>query len=182
MTTWFYFLREFFFNKLISQPSVYLLLRPRKFKRKNVQKKRYFRFYTACKLRYGQYGLKIMNPMRLTSQHVFRHKLFLKKGSRRSENTYRRVWFNIFPHIPLTRKVVGSRMGKGKGKLDTWVAQVAPGVIIFEFKNLRSGRAKYFLNQVSSKIPAKTQLINWENSQIPLVMNKSTFISYDSFL
>lgn len=159
-----------------------MLLRPRKFKHKNVQKNRYFRYYTSSRLQYGQYGLKIMNPMRLTNKHVFRHKLFLKKGSKRSENTYRRVWFNIFPHIPLTRKVTGSRMGKGKGKLATWVAQISPGVIIFEFKNLRSGRAKYFLKQVSSKIPAKTRLINLEESQIPLVINKSTFISFDSFL
>jgi ribosomal protein L16/L10AE len=73
-------------------------------------------------------------------------------------------------------------MGKGSGKLATWVAEISPGVIIFEFKNLRSGRAKYFLKQVSLKIPAKTRLINLEESQIPLVINKSTFISYDSFL
>ena len=159
-----------------------MLLRPRRFKRKNVQKGRRFQHYTSCRLQYGQYGLKVLNPARLTNTHVFRHKLFLKKGARRSENTYRRAWFNIFPHIPLTRKVTGSRMGKGSGKLATWVAEIAPGVIIFEFKNLRSGRAKYFLKQVSQKIPAKTRLINLEESQIPLVVNKSTFISYDSFL
>lgn len=172
----------FFLRVKIFRARVPLLFRPRRFKHKNVQKNRRFRFYTCCKLQYGQYGLKIMHPMRLTNSHVFRHKLFLKKGSRRSEDTYRRVWFNIFPHIPLTRKVAGSRMGKGKGKLDTWVAQVSPGVIIFEFKNLRSGRAKYFLKQIALKIPTKSRLINWEKSQIPLAVNKSTFISYDSFL
>jgi ribosomal protein L16/L10AE len=48
---------------------------------------------------------------------MFRLKLFLKKAARKTDKTLRRVWVNTFPHIPLTKKVIGSRMGKGKGKL-----------------------------------------------------------------
>ena len=48
---------------------------------------------------------------------MFRYKLFLKKAARRTDKTLRKVWFYVFPHLPITRKVAGSRMGKGKGKL-----------------------------------------------------------------
>lgn len=158
-----------------------LVLRPRKFKFKNVQKNRYFRYYTQSRLQYGQYGLKLLQPMRLTNRHIFRHKLLVKKGSKRSERTYRKMWFNAFPHTPLTRKPEGSRMGKGKGKLSTWVAQINPGVIIVEFKNLRSGRAKYYLKQLAFKLRAKSRVLNISRRQIPLISHKGTFISFDSF-
>ena len=62
----------------------------------------------------------LVKPLRINSKKIFRIKLFLKKGSRKSDNTRRRVWFNAFPHLPLTKKVVGARMGKGKGKLSIW--------------------------------------------------------------
>jgi large subunit ribosomal protein L16 len=161
---------------------ILLLLCPRKFKFKNVQKNRYFRYYRKSSLQYGQYGIKVLQPFRLTNRHIFRHKLFVKKASKRSEKTYRKMWFNAFPHTPLTKKPEGSRMGKGKGKLATWVAQVNAGVIIVEFKNVRSGRAKYYLKQLAFKLRVKSRILNINNKKIPLVSNKQTYISFDSFL
>ena len=97
-----------------------MLLRPRKFKYKNIFKRRSLRTPKSrysFKLKYGDLGLLILQPLRLNSKHIFRQKLLLKRGSRKYDITKRKVWFNIFPHVPLSRKVSGSRMGKGTGKL-----------------------------------------------------------------
>lgn len=66
---------------------------------------------------FGHSGLLITKPLFINSKKMFRLKIFLKKSSRKTDKTSRRVWVNTFPHIPLTKKVIGSRMGKGKGKL-----------------------------------------------------------------
>jgi large subunit ribosomal protein L16 len=94
-----------------------LLLRPRKFQYKNLHKHRRVINAKINKLTYGQYGLRILQPLWVNNKQIFRYKLFLKKAAKRSDKTSRKVWFNLFPHLPLTRKVEGSRMGKGKGKL-----------------------------------------------------------------
>ena len=95
-----------------------MVLQPRKFKYKSRQKKRNLRLNQLKKtLNFGQVGLVLLRPLRLNSRKIFRIKLFLKKASKRSDKTRRKVWINVFPHLPLTKKVIGSRMGKGKGKL-----------------------------------------------------------------
>jgi large subunit ribosomal protein L16 len=95
-----------------------LLLRPRKFTYKNIQKRRSLNKLVNKKLTYGNVGLLLTQPLRVNSRQIFRYKLFLKKASRKKDKTLRMLWFNAFPHLPVTRKVLGSRMGKGKGKLD----------------------------------------------------------------
>jgi large subunit ribosomal protein L16 len=100
-----------------------MLLRPRKINYKNSHKKRSYKKLKSklplnSKLIYGQFGLKNLNPnFILYNKHLFKLKIFLKKSVRRSNITNRYLWVNIFPHIPVTKKVIGSRMGKGKGKL-----------------------------------------------------------------
>ena len=95
-----------------------MVLQPRKFKYKLKQKIRTKPvFFRRAKLNFGQGGLILTKPLRLNSKNIFRLKLFIKKAARRSDNTKRRVWLNAFPHLPLTKKIIGARMGKGKGKL-----------------------------------------------------------------
>lgn len=156
-------------------------LRPRKFKYKNIHKRRFFRFSNlkVNKLTYGQLGLVLLQPLRLNSKQIFRYKLFFKKASRRSDKTLRFVWFNLFPHIPLSRKVEGSRMGKGKGKLAGWSTELPAGLTVFEFKNLRYGRAAYFCKQVSHKIPAKVRLVRKLNKNISSTWNLNKKFAYD---
>ena len=95
-----------------------MILQPRKFKYKLRQKVRSMPIFSRkLKLNFGQAGLVLLKPLRFNSKHIFRLKLFIKKAARRSDNTKRKVWFNAFPHLPLTKKIIGARMGKGKGKL-----------------------------------------------------------------
>ena len=95
-----------------------MVLTPRKFKFKSRHKiRRFAQAPKTSELSFGQCGLRLLSPTRINSKSLFRLKLFLKKSSRKSDNTGRKLWFNAFPHLPLTKKSVGSRMGKGKGKL-----------------------------------------------------------------
>jgi ribosomal protein L16/L10AE len=81
--------------------------------------------------------------------------------------------------MPISRKVAGSRMGKGKGKLAGWSTELPSGIMMFEFKNLRFGRFMYFINQVNSRIPSKTMVILNHRNKIQLPLNKSKMINYD---
>ena len=158
-----------------------MLLRPRKFAHKTLFKRRKIVSFKKSKLNYGQYGLRILQPLWVNNKQIFRYKLLLKKASKRSDKTSRKVWFNLFPHLPLTRKVEGSRMGKGKGKLAGWVAQLSPGTTMFEFKNLRTGRAYYYYEQVAHRLPVKSTFIKKISIKIPTILSSTRKVSYECF-
>ena len=96
---------------------VFMMLQPRKFKFKNRQKGRTVRGWAGSKLTYGDCGLLALQPLRMSAKKIFRLKVFLKRAVKKPDITKRKVWFNVFPHVPLTKKSKGMRMGKGAGKL-----------------------------------------------------------------
>ena len=134
-------------------------MRPRKFNFKKMFKRRSVPVSKNSTLNYGEMGLQILQPLRLHAKRMFRLKLFLKRSSRKVDKTRRQVWFNLFPHLPLTKKVKGSRMGKGSGKPKLWVTCLPSGLTIFEFRNLRYGRFLYFAQQVTHKLPVPTKTL-----------------------
>lgn len=136
-----------------------MLLQPRKFKRKSWQKRRNFKSWTSRALVYGTSGLRIQQSMRMSAKQIYRMKLFLKRAIRKSDRTQRYMWFTAFPHIPLTKKGKGLRMGKGAGKLSSWCVQLRPGTVLVEFKHLRYGRIMYFFRQVAFKSPVDVHLL-----------------------
>lgn len=137
-----------------------MLLRPRKFNFKNRHKSRsLFSFPKNSGLLYGQQGLQLLQPMNISGKNLFRIKIFIKKGARRTDKTSRRVWLSAFPHLPLTKKVSGSRMGKGKGKLAGWYGKLPSGINLVEYRNLRNGRGSYFLRQVKFRLPVQSRLV-----------------------
>jgi len=138
-----------------------LNLKPKTFHYKKKQKQRSCLQHrnNVKSLLFGNFGLFLLAPVQLTSNQVFRFKLFLKRAFRKVDRTRRFVWFNAFPHLPLTRKPKGVRMGKGKGKLEAWVTNVRAGTILIEFQNLRKGRASYFSKQMTSKLGTPTSFI-----------------------
>ena len=159
-----------------------MLLSPRKFNYKNRFKRRSFWKHPKNNpLSYLDQGLQILQPLRLNNKHIFRIKLFLKKSARRSDKTSRKVWFNLFPHLPLSKKVAGSRMGKGTGKLSAWVVELPAGINIFEFKNLRYGRSVYFINQIKHKLPVLARRVyscNMKKINLNLKPSQSVYITY----
>jgi ribosomal protein L16/L10AE len=139
-----------------------MLLRPRKFAHKNTFKKRTLAppISSKYKLAFGNQCLVLSGGVILTAQKMFRLNLLIKKSARRSDKTSRKLWFNSFPHLPLTKKVLGSRMGKGKGKQTSWFTLLRAGNSLFECKNIRIGRFNYFSKQVASRIGVKCILIS----------------------
>nr|APW82420.1 rpl16 [Laurentiella strenua] len=149
------------------------------YKRKQKNRKFYtFKNPAHCEnLKYGSAGLRILNVVHLSAKHIFRLKLFLKKASRKSDYTKRFVWFNAFPHLPITKKPTGTRMGKGKGKLDRWYSTVYPGIMLVEFRNLRYGRSLYFFKQLTHKLGVCTKFCcnTAKFLPFPLSLSKRTF-------
>ena len=117
----------------------------------------------------------------LSSKQIFRLKIFLKKAVKRSDYTKRKIWFNIFPHLPLSKKTKGMRMGKGNGKLSTWFIKIKGGRVILEFKNLRLGRAEHFLKQVSHKLPVRTVTILKKTKYLQIPNTRNLGVTVRSF-
>jgi large subunit ribosomal protein L16 len=137
-----------------------LQLQPKNFKSKKKQKTRKFlQFSNNYFLKFGHMGLLLLQSIILTATHLSKFKFFLKKASKKNDKTKRKLWFNLFPHLPLSKKAANVRMGKGKGKLKTWYTRIKGGSLLVEYKNLRYGRCVYFFNQISYRLGIKTSKI-----------------------
>ena len=172
-----------------------MLLRPRKSLFKNLQKKRSLKTFKNLKrsslgsnsfkekkLIYGQFGLKNLTPnFLLYNKYLFRVKLFLKKTVRRSNITNRKMWIKVFPHLPITKKVIGSRMGKGKGKSSDWAAKIPSECIFIELRNVRPGRSKHFFSQIVYKLPGKHTFVSKYTHYNKLTTFSSVSYQHNSF-
>ena len=159
-----------------------MLLQPRNFNSKKKQKDRRFRhFNNTFNLNFGTIGLLTLKPFQLTAGQVFRLKLLLKRSIKKSDKTRRSIWFYSFPHLPLSKKPVGLRMGKGKGKLECWFTNIRGGTILFEFKNLRFGRAVFFIKQIQHKLGSKMVLHSKSSKYYTLPINQSQTFKIKSF-
>jgi large subunit ribosomal protein L16 len=114
----------------------------------------------------------------LTASQLFRFKLFLKRAIKKSDKTRRFSWFLAFPHLPLTKKPNGIRMGKGKGKLECWFTNISGGSILLEFKNLRKGRSDFFMKQMTHKLGIPTKFIYTNNQYFKYPLNNSKNIFF----
>lgn len=133
-----------------------MLLQPRKFTWKTKQKSRRCRTFRRASLSYGECGLRLLQPYRVSAKRIFRFKIFLKRATKKPDLTRRSLWVNLFPHLPLTKKTKGMRMGKGIGKLSAWFTQLNGGTFVVEFYNLRRGRSRYFAKQIAYKLPVSS--------------------------
>lgn len=159
-----------------------MVLQPKKIKHKSIHKGRYSRANLArFALNFGSVGLMLIRPLQISSQRIFRLRLFIKKAAKRSDYTLRKVWLNAFPHLPLTKKAIGSRMGKAKGKLSVWYAQLYPGMVLIEFKNLRFGRSVYYTSQLQSRIKGNVKIVYRDSVRIGLPLSKSKKMTVQSF-
>ena len=113
---------------------------------------------TACRcnlLNYGAFGLKALQPERIISKQIEAARVALTRHMKRQG----KVWTRIFPNIPVSKKPVEVRMGKGKGSPEYWACRVKPGRILFEVDGVSEDVAKIALYKASSKLPIKTKFI-----------------------
>jgi large subunit ribosomal protein L16 len=106
-------------------------------------------------LNFGSFGLKAMQPERLTARQIESARRAITRAMKRAG----RVWIRIFPDVPVSTKPAEVRMGSGKGSPEFWVARVAPGRIMFEVDGVTQALAREALTLGAAKLPIKTKFI-----------------------
>ena len=132
------------------------MLQPSKTKFRKQHKGRiHGKSYSGSKLNFGSYGLKAHSPGRISARQIEAARRAITKEMKREG----RVWIRIFPDVPVTKKPIEVRMGKGKGNVEFWVSRVHPGRIIFEVDGVSEEVARVALYKASTKLPIKTKFV-----------------------
>ncbi|MEE8448267.1 MAG: 50S ribosomal protein L16 [Thermodesulfobacteriota bacterium] len=132
------------------------MLEPKKVKYRKRQKGRNRgTAYRGSSLTFGDFGLKALEPYRLTARQIEAARVALTRHIKRSG----RVWIRVFPDKPITTKPAETRMGKGKGNPSGWVAVVKPGRILYEMEGVAEEVAREALRLASHKLPIATKVV-----------------------
>ncbi|MGE0210952.1 MAG: 50S ribosomal protein L16 [Parvibaculaceae bacterium] len=110
---------------------------------------------SGTSLTFGTFGLKAMEPERLTARQIEAARRALTRNMKRAG----RVWIRIFPDVPVTKKPTEVRMGSGKGAPEFWAARVKPGRILFEIDGVSRTLAEESLRLAAAKLPIKTRFV-----------------------
>ncbi len=106
-------------------------------------------------LNFGEFGLKAMEPERVTARQIEAARRALTRHMKRAG----RVWIRVFPDVPVSKKPIEVRMGKGKGAPEWWITRVAPGRIMFEIDGVPEGLAREAFSLAAAKLPIKTRFV-----------------------
>jgi len=132
------------------------MLMPKKVKFRKMQKGRMTgKAYRGCEVSFGEYGLKALEPAWITNRQIEAGRIAITRHVKRGC----KVWIRIFPDKPLTKKPAETRMGKGKGSPESWVAVVRPGRIIYEMSGVSEEVAREALRLASHKLPIATKFV-----------------------
>jgi len=112
-------------------------------------------------LAFGEYGLQALEPCWIEARQIESARIALTRYMKRGG----KVWIRIFPDKPVTSKPAETRMGKGKGAVDHWIAVVKPGRIIFEISGVREEIAKEAVRLAGNKLPIATRFITKGESE-----------------
>ena len=105
---------------------------------------------------FGTYGLKALEPGWITSRQIEAARIVLSRSIKKTG----RVWIRIFPHKAITKKPAETRMGKGKGSPEYWVAVIKPGRILFEIDGLDFDESQEAFRKCSNKLPLKAKMVS----------------------
>ncbi len=106
----------------------------------------------ANKVSFGEYGLKATTSGRMTSRQIEAGRRALTRHIRRGG----KIWIRIFPDVPVTKKPLESRQGKGKGNVEYWVAKIQPGRMLYEMEGVNEDLAREAFRRAASKLPVQT--------------------------
>jgi large subunit ribosomal protein L16 len=139
------------------------MLAPKKIKyRKQMRGRRSGLAWTGSEINFGDYGLIALEDAWLTSRQIEAARIAITRHMKRVG----KVWIRIFPDKPVTKKPAETRMGKGKGAPEYWVAVVQPGRILFELEGVDLKTAKEAMRLAAHKLPIKTRFIGREGVEI----------------
>ncbi|HDT12434.1 MAG TPA: 50S ribosomal protein L16 [Candidatus Marinimicrobia bacterium] len=132
------------------------MLMPRKVKfRRQHRGRRTGVSFRGAEVSYGDFGLKALEASWITSRQIESARVAISRVVRK----HGKMWIRIFPHKPVSKKPLETRMGKGKGGPEFWVAVVKPGRIMFEVEGVTEEMAKRAFRLASNKLPIKTKMV-----------------------
>ena len=132
------------------------MLQPKKVKyRKRMKGRLRGKAHLGSKVQFGEFGLKAMEPGRISNRQIEAARIaitrYIKRGGK--------VWIRIFPDTPFTKKPAETRMGKGKGALEGWVARVKPGRVLYEMEGVTEDVAREAMRLASHKLSIRTKFV-----------------------
>ena len=138
------------------------MLMPKRVKRRRVHRGRMTGKCTrGNKLAYGEYGIVSLEPCQIKANQIEAARIamtrYIKRGGK--------VWIDIFPDTPVTKKPAETRMGSGKGSPEYWVAKVKPGRVLFELAEVNEEIAREALRLAGHKLPCKVKFIKRESNE-----------------
>ena len=109
-------------------------------------------------LSFGDFGIQSLSRGRMTSQQIEAARVAMTRSLKRKGM----VWIRVFPHKPVTKKPAETRMGKGKGAVDRWVAVIKPGTMLFEIAGCSPTAAREALRLADTKLPFRCRFVSRE--------------------
>ena len=135
------------------------MLMPKRVKYRKVHRgRRKGKAYRGSAVNFGDFGLKSLECGWITSRQIEACRVAISRKTKRDGKS----WIRIFPDKPVTKKPLETRMGKGKGAPEGWVAVVRPGTMMFEMAGVKSDIAKEALRLAAQKLPVQTRFVEIE--------------------
>ena len=132
------------------------MLAPKRVRRRKTHKGRMRgKAHRGSKVSFGEYGLQALEPTWITNRQIESARVAMTRHIKRGG----KVWIRIFPDKPITQKPAETRMGKGKGNPEKWVAVVKPGRIMFELEGVPEDVAKRAMELAAAKLPIKCKFV-----------------------
>ena len=139
------------------------MLLPKRVKHRRVHRGRMTgKAYRGNKIAYGDFGLQACEPTWITSNQIEAARVAMTRYSKR----FGKVWIKIFPDKPISKKPLETRMGKGKGAPEYWVAVVKPGKVMFELGGVDESIAREAMRLAAAKLPIKCKFIKKEDQEV----------------
>ncbi len=138
------------------------MLSPKKVKYRKMQRGRMNgKAYGGWSVDFGEFALKALEPCWMTARQIEAARIamtrYIKRGGK--------IWIRVFPDKPITKKPAETRMGKGKGAPESWVAVVKPGRILFEIEGVSEEMAREAMRLAGRKLPLKTRFVTRAETQ-----------------
>jgi large subunit ribosomal protein L16 len=138
------------------------MMMPKKVKYRKQQRGRMAgKAWRGSDISYGEYGLKAMECAWITDRQIEAARVAMTRSIKRGG----KVWIRLFPDKPITKKPAETRMGKGKGAPEQWVAVVRPGKVLFEMEGVEPEAARAAMRLAAHKLPIPTKVVMRESGE-----------------
>jgi large subunit ribosomal protein L16 len=111
---------------------------------------------TGSKVSFGEYGLKAVERGRITARQIEAARRAMTRHVKRGG----KIWIRVFPDVPVSKKPLEVRMGKGKGNVEYWVCKIQPGRVLYEMEGVEETIAREAFKLAAAKLPFKTSFVS----------------------